>query len=114
MIERDETLDERDVQSVLVVDDVVEIRYLVRILLANVTLCQVVAEAENGEEAIDPARRLQPDIVVLDVATRVVVYSSRPEARDEALRLGAARYRRRGAIPHAIAETVSSPPSNCG
>ena len=38
--------------TVLLVDDTVEIRYLLRMLLANVRLCQVVREAQNGQEAV--------------------------------------------------------------
>src|SRR4051812_30100548 len=57
----------RDKKRVLLVDDVVEIRHLLRILLANVQFCQVVGEAEDGREAIELTQQLQPDVIVLDV-----------------------------------------------
>lgn len=58
--------------SVLLVDDILEIRFLVRMLLANVMRCQVIAEAGNGAEAVELARELQPNIVVLDVEMPVM------------------------------------------
>ncbi len=111
--------------GVLLVDDVVEMRYLLRILLANVTRCHVIGEAENGEEAVALARTLQPDIVVLDVQmprmnglealplikqavphARVIVYSSRPDAASAAMELGAFRYLEKGTDPMQVPAAV--------
>ena len=53
-----------------------------------------------------------PHILEAAPGTRVVVYASRREVRDEALRLGAARYLEKGRDPHAIAETVRDLPAS--
>ena len=115
-----------ELKCVLLVDDIVEIRYLVRMLLANVRGCQVVAEAENGAEAVELAERLQPHVVVLDVhmpvldgfsalprilevapGAKVIMYSSAdPVHEEEALRVGAFRYVQKGADPTLVVEAV--------
>ncbi len=118
-------MSEPQVSTVLLVDDTVEIRYLLRILLANVRLCRVVAEAKDGQEAIELAERLQPDVIILDVempvltglealprikevspASKVIVYSSHPEMNGEAMKLGAFRYLEKGKDPHDVVEAV--------
>ena len=118
-------MEKRAIKTVLLVDDTVEIRYLLRMLLANVTLCQVVAEAENGEEAIELARSLRPDVVILDMVmpvmdgrtalprileaspeSKVLVYSSRPDVKEEVLRLGAVAYFEKGRDPQEIVRAV--------
>ncbi|MBW3620176.1 MAG: response regulator transcription factor [Actinobacteria bacterium] len=53
---------------VLVVDDGADVRFLVRRLLARERTFQVVGEATDGEEAIDAATELQPQIVLLDLS----------------------------------------------
>jgi CheY-like chemotaxis protein len=52
---------------VLLVDDVVEVRRLVRTALRFRGVFSVVGEAAGGAEAIEAAGRLRPDIVVLDI-----------------------------------------------
>jgi DNA-binding NarL/FixJ family response regulator/anti-sigma regulatory factor (Ser/Thr protein kinase) len=52
---------------VLLVDDVPDLRLLLRSLFAAYPGIDVVGEAGNGLEGIEMARRLQPDLVVLDV-----------------------------------------------
>ncbi len=52
---------------VLLVDDVVEVRRLVRTALRFRGDFQVVGEASDGAEAVRLAKELQPDIVVLDL-----------------------------------------------
>ena len=52
---------------VLLVDDVVEVRRLVRTALRFRGLFTVVGEAANGREAIASAAELRPDVVVLDI-----------------------------------------------
>lgn len=57
---------------VLLVDDAVDIRILVRMGLERDGRFEVVAEAGDGHTAIDLADELQPDVVVLDVAMPVM------------------------------------------
>lgn len=52
---------------VLIVDDVPELRHLVRTSLRLRGGFEVVGEAGDGEEAVELAGTLQPDVVVLDV-----------------------------------------------
>jgi DNA-binding NarL/FixJ family response regulator len=85
---------------VLLVDDVPEVRRLVRTALRFRGMFTVVGEAANGRDAIDRTAELRPDIVVLDIGlpdlagqdvltgirertphTKVVVFSG-TEARD--------------------------------
>ena len=96
--------------TILLVDDVLEIRYLLRMLLANVRHCQIVGEAEDGKAACELVELHRPNAVVLDLwmpkrggldalpeivatspDTRVVVYTAATDAdaRREAIALGA-------------------------
>jgi DNA-binding NarL/FixJ family response regulator len=70
---------------VLVTDDHVVFRYGMRAMLANVRGFEVVGEASTGEEAVEKAADLVPDIVVMDLqmsgmngieATRKIVQTS--------------------------------------
>jgi len=54
--------------SILIAEDHASIRRSIRLLLESHPGWSVVAEAANGREAIDEARRLNPDVVVLDVS----------------------------------------------
>ncbi|MCU1487109.1 MAG: two-component response regulator [Actinomycetia bacterium] len=56
----------------LLVDDVEDIRALLRILMEQDGRFDVVAEAADGEEAIALAAEHQPDVVVLDLAMPVM------------------------------------------
>jgi len=51
---------------VVLVDDNAKVRGLLRQLLEDDGRFQVVGEAENGRKAIESAKRLQPDAVILD------------------------------------------------
>ena len=112
-------------KKVLLVDDVLEIRYLMRMLLANVRQCQIVGEAENGRGAVELARRVRPDIVILDVGmpildglralplileaaphTKVIVYSSEDGLEREAIESGAFRYIPKGTDPTIVVDAV--------
>jgi CheY-like chemotaxis protein len=97
---------------VLLVDDVADLRLLLASLFTAHPGVQVVGEAANGEEAIELARRYEPDLIVLDLAmpvldgasalprlrraspgSRVVVLTAIPRERDPgALALGATAY----------------------
>jgi DNA-binding NarL/FixJ family response regulator len=52
----------------LIVDDHVFVRAGVRVLLESATDIEVVGEAETGEEAIERAAELAPDIVLMDLS----------------------------------------------
>ena len=53
---------------VLLVDDVPDLRRIFRMLLENDGRFEVVGEAGDGEEAIQLAGEVRPDVIVLDVA----------------------------------------------
>ena len=53
---------------VLLVDDHAILREGIKALLEKQTNVEVVAEAENGREAILQARQFQPDVVILDIS----------------------------------------------
>lgn len=55
-------------RRVLVVDDAEDLRTLLHIKLDRSESLEVVGEAEDGVEAVEQATRLQPDLVLLDVA----------------------------------------------
>ena len=95
---------------VMIVDDSPRIRAAVRELLRNVDGCNVIAEGANGLQALELARTLTPDIVVMDIhmpimngmeaacliksrlpSTRIVLMTTtvEPEVREQALRNGA-------------------------
>lgn len=53
---------------VLIADDVADLRTMVRITIEIDGRFEVVGEAADGREAIELARRLRPDIVILDLS----------------------------------------------
>lgn len=104
--------------SVVVCDDVPELRRLARAVLEEHGDMKVVGEASNGREAIEVIERLQPRIAILDLSmpeldgleaiplihqvsppTEIVVFSGFEEAKvaEVALSLKASRYVRKGA-----------------
>ena len=104
--------------SVVVCDDVPELRQLARAALEEEGEMEVVGEAADGREAIEVIERLQPDVAVLDLSmpeldgleaiplihqvspsTEIVIFSGFEEGKvaDIALRLKASRYVRKGA-----------------
>jgi len=104
--------------TVVVCDDVPELRHLARAALEEDGELQVVGEASDGREALEVIERLQPDVVVLDLSmpeldgleaiplihqvapsTEIVVFSGFEEGKvaEIALRLKASRYIRKGA-----------------
>jgi DNA-binding NarL/FixJ family response regulator len=104
--------------SVVVCDDVPELRQLARAVLEEEGEMEVVGEAGDGRTAIEVIERLQPEVVVLDLSmpeldgleaiplihqvapsTEIVVFSGFEEGKvaQVALQLKAGRYVRKGA-----------------
>lgn len=104
--------------SVVICDDVPELRQLTRVVLEQDGEIQVVGEAADGREALEVIERLQPDVVVLDLSmpeldgleaipiihqvapkAEICVFSGFEEGKvaEVALRLKASRYVRKGA-----------------
>lgn len=55
-------------RTVLIVDDSEDVRTMVRFALADDPRFAVVGEASDGAAALEQARLLQPDVVLLDLA----------------------------------------------
>src|SRR5437868_7236881 len=93
--------------TVLICDDEPSLRELIRLSLVGE---YDFAEAEDGEESLEMARRLKPDVVILDMMmprlnglevlseirhdeelsdTPVIVLTAQPATREDALREGA-------------------------
>jgi DNA-binding response OmpR family regulator len=93
--------------TVLICDDEPSLRELIRVSLDG---AYSFAEADDGEKSLEIARRLKPDLVILDIMmprrsgfevlseirgddelanTAVIVLTAQPATRDEALRQGA-------------------------
>lgn len=53
--------------KVLIVDDSLTFRHLIRAILTSDPELKVVGEARNGEEAVAMVARLQPDVVTMDI-----------------------------------------------
>ena len=104
--------------TVVVCDDVPELRSLARAVLEEQGEMEVVGEAADGREATEIIERLRPDVAVLDLSmpqldgleaiplihqvspsTQIVVFSGFEEGKvaEIALRLKASRYVRKGA-----------------
>jgi len=113
---------------VLVVDDVDEIRMLLTLVLGLEANIEVVGEATNGKEAIELARQLKPDVVLLDVAMPVMsgdealpyILDASPQSkvivvsafearvmRDKVLALGAVAYVEKGFNPEPIVKAIN-------
>jgi chemotaxis response regulator CheB len=57
---------------VLLVDDSAIMRSMVRSLFESQPSFEVSGEAENGQEAIEKAANLKPDLIILDLAMPVM------------------------------------------
>ena len=58
--------------GILIVDDNPSIRYLLRVFVETQTSFKVCGEAGHGSEAIQRAKELQPDLVLLDLSMPVL------------------------------------------
>jgi chemotaxis response regulator CheB len=60
------------VKSVLIVDDNAFVRQALRNIFERESDLEVCGEAENGRDAIQQARQLHPDLIVLDLSMPVM------------------------------------------
>ena len=111
----------------LLVDDVADLRMMVRLGLERSGRFLVIGEAGNGQEAIEMAKQQSPDLVLLDVsmpvmdglealplilqklpATKVVMLSGFEARRlgPYALEAGAAAYLEKGIPPSSLVEEL--------
>ena len=111
----------------LLIDDVAELRMLLRLSLELSGRFDVVAEAENGVQGVELAEQHQPDLVLLDISmplqdgleslpmirdaaprAKVVMLSGFEERRvgSTALGLGASAYLEKGLPPERIVEEL--------
>ena len=116
-----------DAAGVLICDDNDAMRMLLGVVVRTSPKLEVVGEASNGNDAVAEATRLQPTVILLDLAmpvrsgldalpelrrvapdARVIVYSGFAGGivADEVLALGAAGYLEKGAHPDMIVATI--------
>ncbi len=119
----------RPARSVLVVGGAPDLRLLLRLALERDGDIRVVAEARDGPDGVDLARRAQPDVVLLDLAgprpdddavvrevraacptARVLVFSGLDSAgaTEAAVRAGAHGSLQKGAPPSVLRASVRS------
>ncbi len=115
--------------GILICDDNEALRGLLRAIIDTCLGMQVIGEAADGNEVIAEAARLQPDVILLDLAmpnlsgldalpevrrvapdSQVIVFSGFASAAvaDEILALGAANYLEKGASPDLIVATIEA------
>ena len=115
--------------SVLLADDSREFRQLLGLLLSRDERFEVVAEANNGIEAIEMTKEQQPDVVLLDIAmpgmdglqalpalkeshppVKVIVLSSfsAAEMKETTAELGADAYLEKGELMETIRQSILS------
>ena len=113
--------------SVLICDDNDAMRMLLGVIVGGSPTLEVVGEASNGNDAVVEATRLQPTVILLDLAmpvrsgldalpelrqvapdARVIVYSGFAGGivADDVLALGAVGYLEKGAPPEAIVAII--------
>jgi DNA-binding NarL/FixJ family response regulator len=113
--------------GVLICDDNEAIRSLLRAVVKMRPTLRIVGEAADGNEAIVQAERLQPDVILLDLAmprrtglealqelgrvapaAKIIVFSgfSTASVADDVIALGAVRYLSKGADPNAINDAL--------
>lgn len=115
--------------GVLICDDTEAMRVLLRLAIGLRPSLRVVGEAGDGEEAIVEATRLQPDVIMLDLAmprktgldalselrvvapaSKVIVFSgfSTESVADDVIARGAARYLSKGADVDEINDAIEA------
>lgn len=113
--------------GVLICDDIEAIRRLLSLIIESRAGLHVVGEAANGAQAIEQAKRLQPDVVLLDLSMPGVTgYDALPDIKlaapaakvivlsgfaasimaEDVLARGADRYIEKGAAPNSIADAI--------
>jgi len=113
--------------TVLLADDHTIIREGLRLLLRTASDMQILAEAENGHQAVEQAEKLLPDIVLLDLAmpqlqgiaatrliskkvpsTKVLILSAYSERREvhAAIQAGAAGFVTKQTAPHELLKAI--------
>ena len=116
-----------DFVRVLICDDNEGVREMLRAVIDLRPSLRCVGEAGDGERAVDEAARLQPDVILLDLAmphrtgleslpelrrvaprASIIVFSgfSVAVAADQAIGLGAVLYLTKGADPDAINDAI--------
>ena len=113
--------------SVVLADDVEDVRYLLRFVIEADGRFEVVAEAATGREAVDLAASLRPDVVLLDLAmpemgglealplikaaspaTKVVIVTAFGELSEQAAyERGAVAFVTKGAKPGQLVEVMA-------
>jgi len=73
-----------EIRKVLVVDDAPFIREIVKHIIANEEGLELIGEASNGEEAIEKAKELVPDVILMDI---VMPLKSGIQATEEILKI---------------------------
>ena len=113
--------------GVLICDDSEAMRAMLHVVVEQRPSLRIVGEAVDGNEAIREATRLQPDVILLDLAmprrtgldvlpelrvvapdARIIIFSgfSTASVGDEAIDLGAIRFLTKGADPDAINDAI--------
>lgn len=113
--------------GVLICDDNEAMRALLRVVVELRPTLRVVGEAADGHDAIREATRLQPDVILLDLAmprrtglevlpelrekapeAKIIVFSgfSTASVAEGAIDLGAIRYLSKGADPDVINDAI--------
>lgn len=114
--------------AVLVVDDSDVLRTVVSHYLDEESDLQVIASVGTGREALEQARLLRPDVILLDhdmpggtglevlpelraqsPLARIVVFSAALDIRDAALALGADEFVGKQAPFHEVADLIRAP-----
>jgi two-component system invasion response regulator UvrY len=119
--------------GVLICDDDHAMRALLRAIVGSSLGLRVVGEAADGNEAIVEAKRLQPNVILLDLAmpnrsgfealrelrhvapgAQVIVFSgfAGTNIAEQVIALGATSYLEKGAHPDAIVATIEQALAN--